>query len=182
MTTVLDVISRIGESDCETLGDGLFAQPVNTLTSLAYVVAGVAIVARGATRRVTERWRSIVYGTSVAAIGLGSVMFHGPQSSGSQVMHDVPILVTILFIVNHDVWLKRSNPRHELAGLAGATLLAIVVSAIDVHLVAGLTGVALGCAAIAEFMVFRRGLRTFERTLQRRPYLAIVLVSAIAGG
>jgi hypothetical protein len=108
-------------------------------------------------------------------------MFHGLQTSGSQVMHDLPILITMLFVANHDVWLGQSKPRGELVSFAVLALLSSMISAIEVQVVAGLTAVALGCAAVAEFWVFRRGLRTFERSLQRRSYLAIVAVSAVAG-
>ena len=38
---------RLGESDCEQIRTGLIAQPVNTLSSLAYVAGGGWVAARG---------------------------------------------------------------------------------------------------------------------------------------
>ena len=40
------VLAVIGASDCERLGTGLIAQPFNTWTSIAYLLAGGWIIAR----------------------------------------------------------------------------------------------------------------------------------------
>jgi hypothetical protein len=40
------VLAVIGASDCERLGTGLIAQPFNTWTSVAYLLAGGWIIAR----------------------------------------------------------------------------------------------------------------------------------------
>ena len=82
---------RIGASDCERLRPGLVAQPVNTVTSLGYVVAGAVVMARhhqgdpGRLRQVR------LYSSMLALVGLGSVAFHGPQPPGARAMHDLPI-------------------------------------------------------------------------------------------
>lgn len=81
----------LGDADCEELHDGLLGQPVNTLTSFAYVAAGIWLASRAARlprgRRAAAGW----YAGLMAVTGLGSVAYHGPQFAGAQVLHDVPI-------------------------------------------------------------------------------------------
>ena len=76
------VLAVIGASDCERLGTGLIAQPFNTWTSVAYLLAGGWIIAR------RRRWgldpSAVVFGALVAANGVGSI---GDWSRGP-----VPIL------------------------------------------------------------------------------------------
>ena len=96
------VLRELGETDCETLGNGWLAQPVNALSSLAYSLIGIAIVL-SVLRSDRPRGDPIVYAGCLVAVGLGSVAFHGPQLSGSQLMHDLPILLTVLFMINHDL-------------------------------------------------------------------------------
>lgn len=88
---------RLGSTDCERIRPGCIAQPVNTVTSLAFVAAaGVAVEA--ARRRGPERRAEILaYSTLLALVGAGSVAFHGPQPYGAKWMHDLPIvgLVTL---------------------------------------------------------------------------------------
>ncbi len=45
----------MGGSDCEHIGQGLLAQPANTLSSLAYVLAGVLLLRRALAGRVRAR-------------------------------------------------------------------------------------------------------------------------------
>lgn len=69
--------------DCERIAQGFLAQPVNALTSLALVLAGVAIPFRRPDRR--------LFGMLVALVGVGSFLFHGPLPHQSEWLHDVTI-------------------------------------------------------------------------------------------
>lgn len=69
--------------DCEQIGGGWLGQPVNTLTTLAFIVSGLVIAAR----RPERTW----VGVAVAATGVGSFLFHGPMPAGSQLAHDVSL-------------------------------------------------------------------------------------------
>ena len=119
----------IGASDCELVRDATLAQPVNALTSLAYVVAGAVVIA-SARRRHRPFVAAMVFGSCVIAIGIGSVLFHGPQPAGSRLLHDLPIVVTVLFVLVHDLDVVcRLDPRRVrrwptfaagVAGVAGA--------------------------------------------------------------
>jgi len=62
------IADGIGASDCESIRDAWLAQPVNTLSSFAYVAVGLVVVvlAVRARRAVAE---SVVYGLCLAAIG-----------------------------------------------------------------------------------------------------------------
>ncbi len=75
--------------DCEAIGSGLFAQPVNSLTSLALVVAGALVVARA-----RDWW----VGMALAATGVGSFLFHGPLAPGGEWIHDVTLAWLILVV------------------------------------------------------------------------------------
>ena len=69
-----DAETVVPDFDCEQFGTGFLGQPVNTFSSLAFVVAGVAIIAR--------KPRHAVYGGLVALNGAGSVALHGPYPPG----------------------------------------------------------------------------------------------------
>ena len=73
--------------DCEAIGLGLLGQPVNALSSLALVVAGILVLDR-------DRWVA----AGLAATGLGSFLFHGPLAPGGEWIHDVTLAWLILVV------------------------------------------------------------------------------------
>jgi hypothetical protein len=106
---VLLAASGLGHGDCEAIRDGLLGQPVNALTSLAFLAAGVWIARRG--RRVPlERAELVVFGLVVASNALGSFLFHGPRPLGSRWLHDLSALAVPLFVSVHDLGLVRGWP------------------------------------------------------------------------
>lgn len=173
-------LTELGETDCEELGSGLLAQPVNAISSLSYVVVGV-VIAVSAVRSGRERTNSLVFAGCLAAVGIGSVAFHGPQTSGSQVMHDLPILITALFILTHDLSVVRPRPRHQLWSFAAASVVATVISIVNPAVAPPLTGVVVAAVVIVEFVIFRRGLRPIDARRERRIYVAVAAVAAVAG-
>ena len=82
MDQFLLLADELGGSDCETIGDGFFAQPINALTSFGFVVAGLIIAVRGIRVGGPARWPAVAYGAILALVGLGSVAFHGPNPPG----------------------------------------------------------------------------------------------------
>jgi hypothetical protein len=72
--------------DCETVLDSFLGQPVNSLTTIAFLVGGIVIWAL--TRR-------RILATAMVATGLGSFLFHGPMPRVSQLAHDA----TLWFLV-----------------------------------------------------------------------------------
>lgn len=170
---------RIGESDCELLRDEALAQPVNALTSFAYVVIGVAIIAAGY-RRGRKFVPTLAYGSCLVGVGIGSVLFHGPQPAGSRILHDLPILLTVAFILTHDLNLIWSRARRPLMLFGVAAVIATGVTMIDPGLGAAATGVGVGAIAVLEFVVYRRRLRPMTTHRQRQGYVAIIGVTAVA--
>lgn len=161
VVTVGPILDRIGETDCEHLGEGLLAQPVNALSSLAYVLVGVAIAVVAA-RRVDRPGPSYLYAVCVALIGLGSVAFHGPQPVGSRVMHDLPILLAAIFILCHDLGLLIPRFTRALTAFAVGAVVATALTLVSVEAGAVATGVVLLAVGVAEILIHRRGLRSEE--------------------
>jgi hypothetical protein len=68
--------------DCERILDGLVGQPVNTITSFGFIVAG--LIAYG--RRARPPTAPLI-----AAVGVGSIVFHGPMPPWGEFVHDLTI-------------------------------------------------------------------------------------------
>ncbi len=77
------------ERDCERIREAFLGQPVNSMTTLVIVAAGIVVW-----QLPRMRW----VGAAVAATGLGSLAFHGPMPPWSQWAHDVPLLWLVLLV------------------------------------------------------------------------------------
>jgi hypothetical protein len=113
---------RLGESDCEEIRPGLVAQPVNALSSLAYVVGGVWVATRGVR---AERPAAVAFGGLLGAVGVGSVLYHGPCPPGAQQAHDASLAAALGVVVLHNT--AAIGGRHHLvrgAAQAGAAIAA----------------------------------------------------------
>lgn len=125
--------------DCETIGPGLFAQPVNSTTSLVLVAAGLYLGMRAG-----SRW----LGIALAATGIGSFLFHGPLAPGGDWPHDVTLAWLTFMTAAHAVgW----GDRFALPALATlGVLLAVVPGTADV--------VTVGLVVVTAVMTLRRHL------------------------
>ena len=86
--------------DCELIQEGLAAQPVNTLSSAAFLIAAAVVLSR-------HRWGSL----ALALAGVGSVMFHGFPSDFSSVVHDIGVW-TLALLATLSMWRqRRAMPR-----------------------------------------------------------------------
>ncbi|HMJ75096.1 MAG TPA: hypothetical protein VK507_03940 [Iamia sp.] len=81
-------MTHVATGDCERCRPGPVAQPVNTLSSLAFVAAGVPLV-RG--RRPVTR----ALGWAAVATGLGSVAYHGPGTAAGRYVHDASLIALL---------------------------------------------------------------------------------------
>ena len=79
--------------DCEAITSGVLGQPVNAVSTIAFLVAGVWVVRRGS----RPRW----IGIALIATGLGSFLFHGPMPPGSELAHDVSLAWLLAVIAGH---------------------------------------------------------------------------------
>lgn len=76
-------------ADCELIGQSFLGQPVNSITTVAFLVAGAVLWPR-------HRLRWIAAG--LVATGIGSFLFHGPMPAGSEWAHDVSLAWLILLV------------------------------------------------------------------------------------
>lgn len=144
-------------ADCELIGSGLLGQPVNTLTTLALVAAGLVLVPRP-----RSRW----VGIALIATGLGSFAFHGPMAPGGIWIHDVTLAWLILVIAAHSRSWERWSYLHGLAVLG-------VAFAIRPEVSDWMTG--------ALFVVAAGLLVAEDRSRATLLPLALLVLAAIAG-
>lgn len=141
--------------DCEEVVHGLLGQPVNSLTALAFVVAGVVII-----------WRSdhMWVGIASVATGIGSFLFHGPMPPYSAWVHDVTLAWLLLVVAGHG----RSWERW--AHLPGLLMIAVVIA---VPGAGDPVGVALAALAIVLLLIDDRSIATIG------PLTLLVVVAVI---
>jgi hypothetical protein len=123
---------RIGCSDCERIRDGWLAQPVNALSSLAFVGAAGVVLARTWQPAWDRRGEVLAFSALLSLVGAGSVAFHGPQPPGARLMHDVPIPVLIGLALGTPLVRSRGglDPMPGWSRRRGATLATTVVAAL----------------------------------------------------
>jgi hypothetical protein len=149
------LIIALGESDCESLGRGFLAQPVNALSSLAFSVLGAVVLVSVTKWRGRERANRVVFGVLMVATGVGSFMFHGPQGSVSHFLHDVTFILAIvsLALMNLGAVLAWSERR----GFATLAAVGIVVSTLlvvwpsNTNVIAGFAVLTLVVVDVALF-------------------------------
>ncbi|HXV72998.1 MAG TPA: hypothetical protein VEB69_16525 [Acidimicrobiia bacterium] len=103
--------------DCEAIGGTLLGQPVNSLTTIAFVVAGVIVF-----RRTRRPWVAV----GLVATGIGSFLFHGPMPGYAQLAHDVTLWFLVGVVVVSIVVEYRAT--REWRHLVGPGLLLAVVA------------------------------------------------------
>ena len=135
-------LARLGDTDCEAFVDGVLAQPVNSLSSLAFLAVGGALVWWALRQPRGRRLLVAVYGGAVAANGIGGLLYHGPAWPGSTWVHDVALVAPLVFIVLYDAGTVRPMSSLQLLGAYG------VIMALVGMLIAGLPRYALAVSAV----------------------------------
>ena len=125
----LHILAQLGESDCEIIHEGLLKQPVNALSSLAFSVVGLLIALSASRAEGHERPIHLVFGLLLVLTGAGSLLFHGPQSSGSHFLHDATFLATLWFlaVMNLNEAYGWWTGRGWVAWLSGAVVLSVLL-------------------------------------------------------
>lgn len=99
--------------DCEAIVHAVLGQPVNSLTTIAFVIGGAVVIVRTG-----HLW----IGIASIATGVGSFLFHGPMPSYAQWAHDASIGWLLLVVAAHGrVW-------ERWAHLPGLLIVAAVVA------------------------------------------------------
>ena len=116
--------------DCENLVDGFLMQQANAVSSLAFVVVGIWVVAATRARSTELRLLTSVLGLALVLVGLGSFAFHGPGGPVAGWAHDVAISSLLLLILAGELGHRFEwNARQIVVGWAGATLGFAVIGA-----------------------------------------------------
>jgi hypothetical protein len=170
----------LGAGDCERLRDGLVAQPVNTASAVAYLLAAAWLAGRAPRVAAVSRRERLAFALAVAAAGVGSVDFHGPGSPAARWLHDAGLCAAVSFVAVHDLARLASTPGRVVpawAGVTGAGGVLLGPAPAAGGVLAG--GLALLTAA-AEVAVGRRGLRAGWSPRRRATYRAGV--AAVTAG
>jgi len=178
--------SHVAAADCERCRPGPIAQPANTVSSLAFTVAGLLLVARSR-RTPTASFPPLpatdppvaeaALGWSAVAAGLGSVAYHGPGTRAGQILHDATLLAMLATLITADVarFTGRPASRAVVAALPGLALAAATSPwSVPAQLVVGTGAVAAEVARV-------RGARSGRRS-GRRPAAASVVAAVGALG
>lgn len=162
---------------CERFGDtwgGWLGQPANTVTSVAFVAAAVAVLA---SRRGASRVPGGVYAALVAAVGLGSVVQHGPHPPWQAYAHDLPLAAVLAFVA--------ADSAADLTGRRALAWAWLPVPVLMVPLVSAGPGVSTAAQAALGVTAVGLGLlRAWRRRRLRRPLLTALLLlgaGALAG-
>jgi hypothetical protein len=171
-------------TDCERAGAGLFAQPVNAVSSLAFLLAGAWVVLLGV-RAPRRRVELAVFGLAVASNAVGGLLFHGFQTQGAMWVHDLCILSVLAFIVVFDVARLQGRGTswtlevHAAALAAIGASLALVPAATDV--LSALLGAAAGVGELVEYRHELPAIRTEGLTARRAARLGVLVALALGG-
>lgn len=88
-------IGVMGGSDCELLRSAWLAQPANAVSAAAFLAVGAWLV-WFSRRPGVHRAALVVSGVLLAAVGVGSIVYHGPQPDWARPVHDGSIAVLIV--------------------------------------------------------------------------------------
>lgn len=175
---------------CELAGGTPWAEPLSTWTSLAFVVAGVAVVvdalrARRSTAPARRRGPArhddaadvglrVALGVLVVLVGVGSVIQHGPSPSWNPVVHDPPLLGA-LALVAADALADLGSRRVRTWWWLVPTLVDVVLAAVAVGASAA-AQVAVAVVAVAASVV-----RAWRRPAVRRRTVTALALLAVGG-
>lgn len=171
----------IALGDCEAVRDGILGQPVNALSSLAYLVAGVPLVGQLRAAPVGQRRWLFAFCLATAANGLGGVAFHGPGGPLSRWVHDTAVLATLGIMAGSDLRALRRRsdagvgPILIIVGASGAFALVPTISSVAQWLFAA--GLAVG-----ELAMFSAGRRRGFGLLAGVGVAAVVVFAASRTG
>jgi hypothetical protein len=137
-------------ADCETIGAGFLGQPVNAISALGFVAAGVIILVR----RPALRW----VGAAAIATGVGSFLFHGPIPQWAEWAHDVTLAWLLCVVAGQGTRWARLSHLPALAALGVLFAVAPVVAdplavALSVVAVASVLGRDRSVATLAPLLL-----------------------------
>lgn len=175
-------VSALGETDCEELGSGVLAQPVNAVSSLVFTVIGVTMAGWATAAAGTERWVRWAFVGTMAATGIGSFLYHGPQGSGSGFLHDITFLGVLAVLAIADLGAARQWSGRVVGGVLGATvgaqaaILLVAPGATNI-----LTAASVAALVLADIALFGRSGRGTAWYVVAIVSLALAIASLVLG-
>jgi hypothetical protein len=175
------LVGRLAATDCEAIHDGLLRQPVNAITSLALLAAGVWILSRAARQPPESRGEQQAFGVAMTAVGVGSFLLHGPAPAGARWFHDLsnltaPLLVIVLNLGLMLGWSFRARIAVVAVGV-GVLGLWLADAATSTKPIAFVLAPA---AVVAELAAIRLGLRPGPTSEPRRIISWLVALVSIS--
>lgn len=93
----------------ERHSDGLFAEPFNALSNIAFLIAAYLAYRLASQDPQDRRWECRVLPPLLAAIGIGSLLFHTARNGYTFLCDTIPIAVFILLVMfSLSRWLTKS--------------------------------------------------------------------------
>lgn len=159
---------------CEQFRDGLVGQPAGAATALALVVAGLLILAGRRPAQARARW---TFGLLVVAVGVGSVIQHGPHPPWQAYPHDLSLAAVLAFVAADAAADLTGRPARAYWWLVPTAAMVPVVAAGPVASSAVQTGLAVVAIGLSL------GRARVRPQLRRRllVVLAILAAGALAG-
>jgi hypothetical protein len=142
--------------DCERILDSWWGQPVNTATCVGFLIGGAYLWWKGPDR---------VAAALTAAIGVGSIAFHGPMPFWGEFVHDVTIVWALVWVI----LVELERPRLLLIGLSVTGLLALTPSVADPS------------QALLAIAVLAIQLRARDHRTLRRAGMGLLALGALIG-
>lgn len=172
------LVTALAEGDCEAVADPLWGQPVNTVSSLAFVLVGVWLIVRSLRRGARIAWPQAALGVAAVLAGIGSVAFHGPMPAVAPLLHDLGLAAIPLTVATTATASARARgPANLLLHTVPVLGVAGVVLLLRPGAGNAVAAVAVLWALRTEFTAWTQGVRSWTRRSRRS---AIVAVGAFA--
>jgi hypothetical protein len=159
----LDSVALIGEASrwCERVSGGVFREPVNTLSNLGFMVAGLFILYKLSNETSFNEFSglnkiTILYGVAVVYLGPGSMMMHGTNTEWGGWADNLSMVMYIII-----PWLYNC---YKMSNWSQSTLLKIYLAIVFSYAILrgqfghgmgiglDLFGVSIGLWVISEFL------------------------------
>lgn len=162
---------------CEVSGSTPWAEPWSTLTSPAFVAVGAMLLLSRARRTdgCAPAGTQLAYALLTIAVGLGSVVQHGPAPAWNPVVHDPPLFGVLALVAADglaDLTGRRARTWWWATPTAGCVLLAALAP--------GASAAAQGVVAAVAVAVSL--LRALVRPELRTRLLTALALLAVGGG
>ena len=155
---LIAMTAPLGSGDCEAIAGGWLVQPINAWSSLAYTVVGLILIVSSAPSASRDRTLRIAFGVLIGATGVGSFLYHGPQSTGAALAHDVTFLATLWFLAVMDpassLGMRRQSAWLTLGGVIAAVSVMLIVVPTSVNV---LTGISIVALIVSDVLMHRVG-------------------------